>query len=99
MDVGARSAAAAPFRLLQVLEVDHGEGRRLTRRIRRSKFDEAKLQRFGQQAGSRFKCLGSLNSAENVGNGVRTFRKFPRNSLVACSSLEVTHKGLGKDFC
>ena len=38
--------------LLQVLEVDRGEGRRLTRRIRRSKFDEAKLQRFGQQAGS-----------------------------------------------
>jgi len=45
----------------------------------------------------RFKCLGSLNSAENVGNRVRTFGKFPRNSLVACSSLEVTHKGLGKD--
>jgi len=39
--------------LLQVLEVDRGEGRRQTRRIRRSKFDEAKLQRFGQQAGSR----------------------------------------------
>ena len=52
MGVGARSAAAAPFRLLQVLEVDRGEGRRLTRRTRRSKFDEAKLQRFGQQAGS-----------------------------------------------
>ena len=52
MGVGARSAAAVPFRLLQVLEVDRGEGRRLTRRIRRSKFDEAKLQRFGQQAGS-----------------------------------------------
>jgi len=32
--------------------VDRGEGRRQTRRIRRSKFDEAKLQRFGQQAGS-----------------------------------------------
>ena len=52
MGVGARSAAAAPFHPLQVLEVDRGEGRRLTRRIRRSKFDEAKLQRFGQQAGS-----------------------------------------------
>ena len=38
--------------LLQVFEVDRGEGRRLTWRIRRSKFDEAKLQRFGQQAGS-----------------------------------------------
>ena len=52
LGVGARSAAAAPFRLLRVLEVDRGEGRRLTRRIRRSWFDEAKLQRFGQQAGS-----------------------------------------------
>jgi len=48
LGVGVRSAAAAPFRLLQVLEVDRGEGRRQTRRIRRSKFDEAKLQRFGQ---------------------------------------------------
>ena len=47
----------------------------------------------------RFKCLGSLNSAENVGNGVGTFGKFTRNSLVACSSLEVTYKGLGKDLC
>jgi len=46
----------------------------------------------------RFKCLGSLNSAENVGNGVWTFGKFSRNTLVACSSLEVTHKGLGKIF-
>ena len=46
----------------------------------------------------RFECVRSLNSALNVGNGVRTFGKFPRHSLVACSSLEVTHKGLGKDF-
>ena len=38
--------------LLQVLEVDRGKGRRQTRRIHRSKFDEAKLQRSGQQAGS-----------------------------------------------
>ena len=52
-----RSAAATPFRLLQVLEVGRGEGRRKTRRIRRSKFDEAKFQRFGQQAGSLFKGL------------------------------------------
>ena len=52
LGVGVRSAAAAPFRLLQVLEVDRGEGRRQTQCIRRSKFDEAKLQRFGQQAGS-----------------------------------------------
>ena len=51
-NLGARSSAAAPFGLLQVLEVDRGEGRRQTRRIRRSKSDEAKLQRFGQQAGS-----------------------------------------------
>ena len=47
----------------------------------------------------RFKCLGSLNSAENVGTGVRTFGKFSRNTIVACSSLEVTHKGLGNDLC
>ena len=52
LGVGVRSAAAVPFHLLQVLEVDRGEGRRQTRHIRRSKFDEAKLQRFGQQAGS-----------------------------------------------
>ena len=38
--------------LLQVLEVNRGEGRTLTRRRSRSKFDEAELQRFGQQAGS-----------------------------------------------
>ena len=47
----------------------------------------------------RFECRSSLNGALNVGNGVRTFGKFSRNSLVACSSLEVTHKGLGKDLC
>ena len=43
LGVGVRSAGAAPFRLLQVLEVDRGEGRRQTRCIHRSKFDEAKL--------------------------------------------------------
>ena len=37
---------------LQVLEVNHGEGRRLTRRRSRSSFDEARLQRLGKQAGS-----------------------------------------------
>ena len=47
LGVGVQSAAAAPFHLLQVLEVDHDGGRRQTRRIRRSKFNEAKLQRFG----------------------------------------------------
>ena len=47
----------------------------------------------------RFKCWGSLNSAENVGNRVGTFGKFSRNSLVACSSIEVAYKGLGKDLC
>ena len=52
LGVGAWSAAAAPFCLLQVLEVNRGEGRRLTRRRSRSRFDEARLQRFGQQAGS-----------------------------------------------
>jgi len=66
LGVGARSAAAAPFRLLQVLEVDRGEGRRQTRRIRRSKFDEAKLQRFGQPAGSVTLVLYSTNMAENT---------------------------------
>ena len=45
----------------------------------------------------RFKCLGSLNSAEDVGDGVRTFGKFSRDTLVTCSSPEVTDKGLGKD--
>ena len=38
-----------------------------------------------------------MGLAENVGNRVRTFGKFSRDTLVACSSLEVTHKGLGKD--
>jgi len=47
----------------------------------------------------RLELGSSLNSALNVGNGVRTFGKFSRNSLVACSCLEVTHKGLGKDLC
>ena len=47
----------------------------------------------------RFECGSSLNSALNVGNGVGTFGKSSRNTLVACSSLEVTHKGLGKDLC
>ena len=47
----------------------------------------------------RFKCLGSLNSAENVGNRVRTFGKFSRDTLVACSSLETTDRGLGTDLC
>ena len=46
------------FVLLQVLEVNRDEGRRLTRRTRRSKFDEAKLQRSGQQAGSEYKNMG-----------------------------------------
>ena len=39
--------------------MDRGEGRRLTRCRSRSRFDEARLQRFGQQAGSnplRFHC-------------------------------------------
>ena len=51
LGVGVRSARRRSV-LLQVLEVDRGEGQRQTRRIRRSKFDEAKLQRSGQQARS-----------------------------------------------
>jgi len=52
LGVGAWSAAAAPFCLLQVLEVNRGEGRRWTRRRSRSRFDKARLFRPGQQAGS-----------------------------------------------
>ena len=55
MSVGARSAAAAPFCLLQVLEVNQGEGRELTRckvDPEEATFDEARLSRSGQQAGS-----------------------------------------------
>ena len=32
-----------------------------------------------------------------LGTGLGFFGKFSRDTLVACSSLEVTHKGLGKD--
>ena len=32
--------------------MNHGEGQRLTRRISRSRFDEARFLRPGQQAGS-----------------------------------------------
>ena len=46
----------------------------------------------------RFKCLGGLNSAGNVGNGVRTFLQIYQNSLVACSCFKVTDKGLGNIF-
>ena len=72
-----RSAAAAPFRLLQVLEVDRGGGRRQTRRIRRSKFDEAKLQRFGQQAGSSSKdILGVSTKTDFVLNKITLMLTF-----------------------
>ena len=47
----------------------------------------------------RFKCLGSLNSAGNVGNGVGTFGKFTRELSSCLLVLEVTDKGLGKDLC
>ena len=56
MSVGARSAAATPFCLLQVLEVNQGEGRKLARckaDPEEDTFDEARLSRSGQQAGSR----------------------------------------------
>ena len=46
----------------------------------------------------RFKCLGSLNSAENVGNGVRGFGKFSENTLeLLARRREATHKGLEKE--
>ena len=45
----------------------------------------------------RFKCLGSLNSAENVGNTVGSFGKFSQNTLqLLARSREATHKGLEK---
>ena len=56
MSVGARSAAAAPFCLLQVLEVNQGEGRKLARckaDPEEDTFDEARLLRSGQPAGSK----------------------------------------------
>ena len=44
-----------------------------------------------------FKCLGSLNSAANVGNGVRSFGKFSQHTLqLLAGSREATHKGLEK---
>jgi len=43
----------------------------------------------------RFKCLGSLNSVGNVGNGVGRFGKFSHNTLqLLARSREATHKGL-----
>ena len=48
----------------------------------------------------RFECGSSLNSALNVGKGdFELLANFPETPLVACSSLDVTHKGLGKDLC
>jgi len=45
----------------------------------------------------RFKCLGSLNSAGNVGNGVGRFGKFSQNTLqLLARSRRATHKGLEK---
>ena len=34
-----------------------------------------------------------------LGTGLELLGKLTRNSLVACSSLGVTYKGLGKDLC
>ena len=34
-----------------------------------------------------------------LGTGFELLANLPENSLVACSSLEVTYKGLGKDLC
>ena len=46
----------------------------------------------------RFKCERRLKGTLDVGNGVGPFGKFSGEQiLVACSSHEVTHKGLEKD--
>ena len=47
--------------------MDRGEGRRLTRRRSRSRFDEARLSRSGQQAGSIFIRLGMNLLAHGIG--------------------------------
>ena len=48
----------------------------------------------------RFKCLGSLNSAENVGKKVvGTFGKFTRELSGCLLVLEATYKELGKNLC
>ena len=55
MSVGARSAAAALLCLLEVLEVNQGEGQKLARckaDPEEDTFDKARLLRSGQQAGS-----------------------------------------------
>ena len=46
----------------------------------------------------RFKCLGSLNSAENVGKRVGTFCKFTRALYLLARASLVTNKGLGSIF-
>ena len=45
----------------------------------------------------RFKCLGSLNSAENWKQGWKFFGKFSQKTLqLLARNREVTHKGLEK---
>ena len=51
--------------------MDHGEGRRLTRRRSRSRFDEARLLRPGQQAGS----IAKMSSAASNCNRLWLFIK------------------------
>ena len=58
--------------------MDRGEGRRLTRRKSRSKFDEAKLQRFGQQAGSLafVRCISIVKQFNRFIYILKKFNRF-----------------------
>ena len=47
----------------------------------------------------RFKCLGSLNSAENVGKRVGTFGKFTRELSSCLLVLQGCVQVTGKYFC
>jgi len=63
LSVGARSAAAAPLCLLQVLEVNQGEGRKLARckaDPEEDTFDEARLVRVNRQI--------NYNNNKNINN-------------------------------
>lgn len=47
----------------------------------------------------RFKCLGGLNSAGNVGNGVGTFGKFTRELSSCLLVLQGYVQVTGEYFC
>ena len=47
----------------------------------------------------RFKCLGGLNSAGNVGNGVRTFGKFTRELSSCLLVLQGHIRAIGEYLC